>query len=210
MLLSLVMLPVTLNGGAVNNPQIRSLMQQHDPILLWAGRLMPPSQAEAAFALYAWCRRLDEIVDDASSPIPQRLVALNDWEARMDDIWSGSPRDDMDAALLSTLRSNPSLGREPFDEMVAGMRSDLAEVRYERFRPDLLQYCYRVAGTVGEMLLPVLGLVEEDEERWTLYDSNPLPIREVSGALSAGAPIRQGAGARGRLWDGRAADQHRA
>ena len=50
--------------------------------------------------------------------------------------------------------------------MLAGMRADVADaadasaamLRYDSFRPELLRYCYRVAGTVGEMLLPVLGL----------------------------------------------------
>jgi phytoene/squalene synthetase len=84
---------------------------------------------------------------------------------------------------LETLRAHPSLGREPFDAMLAGMRADVTDsvneaastsgasttsgtpvsipaskLRYHSFRPELLEYCYRVAGTVGEMLLPVLGL----------------------------------------------------
>jgi len=161
-LLPLLISTESLVSSATANAEIRSLMQKHDPILLWAGRLMPPSQADAAYALYGWCRRLDQIVDEPSSPMKRRVEELDEWEQRMDELWAGSPRDEMDAALLRTLRANPSLGREPFDEMCAGMRSDLTDVRYERFRPDLLRYCYRVAGTVGEMLLPVLGLNEEE------------------------------------------------
>ena len=60
--------------------------------------------------------------------------------------------------------------RQPFDAMLAGMRMDATSenLRFEHFRDQannetsLLMYCYRVAGTVGEMLLPVLGLDECD------------------------------------------------
>ncbi len=44
--------------------EMKDLMTKHDPILLFASRLLPPTASKDASALYAWCRRLDEIVDD--------------------------------------------------------------------------------------------------------------------------------------------------
>jgi phytoene synthase len=144
---------------------ISTLMLKHDPLLHWARRLLPPERAAAVSALYAWCRRLDELVDEPGASGRATMVRLDDWQDRLDDLWAGSPRDAMDSALTETLRAYPSLGRRPFDEMIVGMRSDAREepLRVERFRPELLSYCYRVAGTVGEMLLPILGLEEEVE-----------------------------------------------
>ena len=52
--------------------QISALMLQHDPILHFARRLLPPERAAHASALYAWCRRLDEIVDDVEEPGDER------------------------------------------------------------------------------------------------------------------------------------------
>eukprot|EP00966_Prymnesium_polylepis_P315678 7294159-Prymnesium_polylepis.2 len=64
----------------------------------------------------------------------------------------------MDAALLTTLRRHPSLGLEPFNDMLAGMRSDAADARRVATATELDEYAYQVAGTVGLMLLPLLGV----------------------------------------------------
>lgn len=143
--------------------EISALMMKFDPLLHFARRFLPADRARDASSLYAWCRRLDEIVDEPGALPTQTLEKLADWEARFEELSTGTPRDALDAALTRTLTDRPSLGRQPFEEMILGMREDIdvddgSVIRYERFRPDLLRYCYRVAGTVGEMLLPVLGL----------------------------------------------------
>ena len=93
------------------------------------------------------------------------LRALDDWERRFEGIIAGKPFDEVDRALSDTFAANPSLSRAPFDAMVKGMRDDaVSRMRYSSFRPELLEYCYRVAGTVGEMLLPVLGLDPSDDD----------------------------------------------
>ncbi|EOD05588.1 hypothetical protein EMIHUDRAFT_68943 [Emiliania huxleyi CCMP1516] len=147
---------------AAGQDAIRSLMTKHDPILLYVSKLLEPDVASDAGALYAWCRRLDELVDDpAVSGDPATTVArIDEWRQRLDELWEGSPRDDLDAALLVTLRRNPSLGVQPFADMLQGMRSDA--VRARRVETGV-QYAYQVAGTVGLMLLPLLGVSEEED-----------------------------------------------
>jgi phytoene synthase len=138
---------------------IDELMAQHDPILLYASRLLPAATASDASALYAWCRRLDEIVDAPSAPgDPSGTQArLDDWQRRFNSLIHGCPADEMDAALAACLQRHPSLGRKPFDDMIAGMRSDaVASCRIDTLT-ELEEYAYRVAGTVGLMLLPLLG-----------------------------------------------------
>ena len=164
-------------SGEAMDAAISELMLEHDPLLHWARRLMPARQNQAASALYAWCRRLDEVSDAQDVPRAAKLAELDAFAERFDALWRGESRDAMDAALAETLRAYPQLGRRPFDEMLLGMRSDVASdaVRYDCFRPregeasaaaadqSLLRYCYRAAGTVGEMLLPVLGLPPDGE-----------------------------------------------
>ena len=60
--------------------------------------------------------------------------------------------------LLSTLQRHPSLGRQPFDDMLAGMRADTAVDARIATYDELREYGYQVAGTVGLMLLPLLGV----------------------------------------------------
>ena len=144
---------------------ISTLMLEKDPLLHWARRLLPERRQRAASALYAWCRRLDEIADEPGADRAATLQRLDLWSRKLDGIWAGQPSDAFDTALVNTLAEYPSLSRQPFDAMLAGMVTDVsaAGLRVRNFRPELLTYCYRVAGTVGEMLLPVLGL-EEDQD----------------------------------------------
>eukprot|EP00966_Prymnesium_polylepis_P113513 2624809-Prymnesium_polylepis.1 len=66
---------------------IRSLMAKHDPILLYASRLLPPDAARDAGALYAWCRRLDELVDDpaVSADAAAKRARIDAWQERLDE-----------------------------------------------------------------------------------------------------------------------------
>jgi len=141
---------------------VQALMQRHDPILLYVSRVLSDDMAQDAGALYAWCRRLDQIVDEpeSSDPATTRL-ALDDWAARLDRLCDGDPADEMDAALTETLERHPTLSRGLFADMIAGMRSDVEERRRIKDYAELELYAYQVAGTVGLMLLPLLGLSSE-------------------------------------------------
>ena len=100
---------------------IAGLMKKHDPILLYVQNLLSESTAEDAGALYAWCRRLDQIVDDppAGSSVADTRAALDEWAARLDSLCDGQPRDEMDAALTEAFRRHPTLSRQPFADMIA-------------------------------------------------------------------------------------------
>ncbi|GAX81543.1 hypothetical protein CEUSTIGMA_g8971.t1 [Chlamydomonas eustigma] len=118
-------------------------------------QLMEPAQAKAIWAIYVWCRRTDELVDgpNASQITPE---ALDRWEQRLEAIFEGRPYDVLDAALTDTITRFP-LHIQPFRDMIEGMRMDLVKSRYETY-DELYEYCYRVAGTVALMSMPVMGI----------------------------------------------------
>nr|QQR34459.1 chloroplast phytoene synthase 2 [Capsicum annuum] len=122
--------------------------------------LMTPDRRRAIWAIYVWCRRTDELVDgpNASHITPQ---ALDRWEARLEDIFSGRPFDMLDAALSDTVSRFP-VDIQPFRDMVEGMRMDLWKSRYMNF-DELYLYCYYVAGTVGLMSVPIMGIAPESK-----------------------------------------------
>lgn len=122
--------------------------------------LMTPDRRRAIWAIYVWCRRTDELVDgpNASHITPQ---ALDRWEARLEDIFSGRPFDMLDAALSDTVSRFP-VDIQPFRDMVEGMRMDLWKSRYKNF-DELYLYCYYVAGTVGLMSVPIMGIAPESK-----------------------------------------------
>ncbi|CAK7338896.1 unnamed protein product [Dovyalis caffra] len=122
--------------------------------------LMTPERRRAIWAIYVWCRRTDELVDgpNASHITP---AALGRWEARLEDLFEGRPFDMMDAALADTVAKFP-VDIQPFKDMIEGMRMDLSKSRYQNF-DELYLYCYYVAGTVGLMSVPIMGIAPESQ-----------------------------------------------
>lgn len=122
--------------------------------------LMTSEQRKAIWAIYVWCRRTDELVDgpNASHITPG---ALDRWESRLEDLFQGRPFDMLDAALSDTVTQFP-IDIQPFKDMIEGMRLDLRKSRYQNF-DELYLYCYYVAGTVGLMSVPVMGIAPESK-----------------------------------------------
>lgn len=125
--------------------------------------LLTPVKRKAVWAIYTWCRRTDDIVDGPR--VTQRSAglrkALADWENRLNDIFNGKARDALDLALVDAIAQFPNVSKTPFVDMIKGMIMDVEQDRFEMF-DDLYLYCYRVAGTVGLMTLPIMGISRED------------------------------------------------
>jgi len=128
--------------------------------------LMRPDAREHVWAIYAWCRRTDDIVDSPRALMNKAVLEgdLLEWDNRLRSIWGQKPKDLFDVAMADTVRAYPTLDIKPFEDMIAGMVMDvpghaLGKMRYANF-DELYLYCYRVAGTVGMMTLPILGTAE--------------------------------------------------
>ncbi|CAN1335860.1 Phytoene synthase 2, chloroplastic (Fragment) [Linum perenne] len=127
--------------------------------------------AEYAKTFYlVWCRRTDELVDGPNAEyMTTNSTVLERWEERLEDIFNGRPYDLLDAALTDTISRFP-LDIKPFRDMIQGMRMDTWKSRYDNFQ-ELYLYCYYVAGTVGLMSVPVMGISPESSVSvQTIYD----------------------------------------
>lgn len=125
--------------------------------------LSKPAQ-KAIWAVYVWCRRTDEIVDAPRKPEDVNMLTdLSAWELRLENLFRyGIVEDVLDLPLLDCKIKYPNLPIEPFVDMVRGMLMDIPDLgqdRYDTFE-ELHLYCYRVAGTVGLMTMPVFGCAE--------------------------------------------------
>ncbi|EXB87348.1 Phytoene synthase [Morus notabilis] len=120
--------------------------------------LMTEERRRAIWAIYVWCRRTDELVDGPNAVYMSSEV-LERWEERLQDIFNGRPYDMLDAALTDTVFKFP-LDMKPFQDMIEGMRMDTRKCRYANFQ-ELYLYCYNVAGTVGLMSVPIMGISPE-------------------------------------------------
>ncbi|GMI97479.1 PHYTOENE SYNTHASE [Hibiscus trionum] len=131
--------------------------------------LMTKERQKAIWAIYVWCRRTDELVDGPNADYMSSAV-LERWEERLEDIFEGRPYDMLDAALSDTVFSFP-LDIKPFRDMIEGMRMDTRKSRYKSFQ-ELYLYCYYVAGTVGLMSVPVMGIAPESSvSAHTIYNA---------------------------------------
>ncbi|KAL0915737.1 hypothetical protein M5K25_013191 [Dendrobium thyrsiflorum] len=117
--------------------------------------LMTEERRRAIWAIYVWCRRTDELVDGPNSGHTTPM-ALDRWEKRLTDLFEGRPYDLFDFALSDTVARFP-IDIQPFKDMIEGMKQDLKKSKYLTF-DELYLYCYYVAGTVGLMSVPVMGI----------------------------------------------------
>ncbi|CAM2821187.1 phytoene/squalene synthase family protein [Paenibacillus taichungensis] len=126
------------------------LMQKGSSSFYQAFRGLPSPRREAVYVIYAFCRMIDDSVDEPEqSPYTiheiRHLFNLLE-EAEGHFIWP---------ALRWLFASFPHLDKGPFFRQMDGQLTDLKVTHYTSME-ELEQYCYLVAGTVGEMLLPVL------------------------------------------------------
>jgi 15-cis-phytoene synthase len=139
--------------------------------------LMSPAKRQAIWAIYAWCRRTDELVDGPASAITTPET-LDLWEQHLESIFAGCPTENYDVALVDTLQRFP-IDIQPFRDMIAGQRMDLYRSRYETFE-ELYLYCYRVAGTVGLMSTAVMDIdVTTNTTPWHQKQPIYIPTEEA-------------------------------
>lgn len=118
-------------------------------------RLLPESKRRGTTAIYAFCRRADDLVDDAADA-RQARVAVDALEAALTAGLAGGRVDDpVIRALVDTSRRF-GVPPEPLYEILAGVRMDLDRSRYATF-VELEEYCRRVASAVGLAAIHVWG-----------------------------------------------------
>ena len=130
---------------------------------------LPPEQRQAITALYAFCREVDDVVDECHD-VSLAQIKLEWWRQELERIFSGTPTHPVGLALQDVL-TRFKLPQEQLLEIIDGMAMDLSQTRYLDFK-GLQLYCYRVASVVGLLSAEIFG----HEHRQTLKYAHDLGL----------------------------------
>lgn len=115
---------------------------------------LPPPRRRAITALYAFCREVDDVVDEDHEAQVAR-AKLDWWRREVDAMYRDAPQHPVTRALLPVVREL-ELRQSHFGEIIDGMQMDLDYNRYPDFAT-LETYCHRVAGVVGLLSAEIFG-----------------------------------------------------
>ena len=118
----------------------------------YAFRILPAEKRRATYALYAFCRVVDDCVDEEGG---EGEAGLGRWLAEVHRAYAGNPETELGRELAETVARFP-IPRACFEDVVAGCRMDLTTRRYATFA-DLRVYCARVASAVGLASIEIFG-----------------------------------------------------
>ena len=116
---------------------------------------LPPERRRAITALYAFCREVDDTVDEASDQSVAR-IKLAWWRDEVTQMYTGTPTHPVMLALQPHLQPY-DLKQEHLQAIIDGMEMDLDQSRYLDY-PNLKKYCWHVAGVVGILSASIFGV----------------------------------------------------
>ena len=123
----------------------------------YAFLFLPPERRRAITALYAFCREVDDVVDEARDESVAR-IKLAWWRTQIDQMFAGKAEHPVTLALQPHLESC-GITRDRLIAVIDGMQMDLDQSRYLDW-PGLRKYCWHVAGVVGELSAGVFGYTD--------------------------------------------------
>lgn len=141
----------------------RRIVRQSGSNFRHAFRFLNPDQRRAMTAVYAFCRVIDDVVDDDAHPPQEKGAQLALWRERIARCADAASTDALVHELAWAMRRYDIPARY-LQELIDGVARDLDPRPVETVQ-DLLQYCYGVAGTVGLMCLRIFGVEETTETR---------------------------------------------
>src|SRR5580692_4947370 len=147
------------NAENIGAPAARAVQKRASGSSFYiAMRLMPAEQRDAMFAIYAFCRKVDDIADDGIGTRAERHEKLEGWRYDLEALYGGQ----MPARVrfLAPAVAQFGLRKQDFFTVIDGMDMDVAE---DIVAPDLATldlYCDRVASAVGRLSIKIFGMEE--------------------------------------------------
>ena len=137
--------------------QAEQITAEHSKSFQFASGLLPEEKRSAVRALYAFCRTVDDIVDESTDE--ERESKLDYWRGMIEH--GSFHDDDLVAAAWADTLTRYHIPRHYALQLIDGVNRDLTQSRYQNF-DELATYCYGVASTVGLMSMYIVGFKSSD------------------------------------------------
>jgi phytoene synthase len=161
----------------------RAICRRHARSFYFSSFFLPKPKRDAAYAVYAFCRLLDDATDEASDgPASEATIAR--FRAVLDDVYTGQMIDTRDSESSLALRAfaitvkKDDIPRAYFEDVADGCRMDLTVTRYQTW-DDLRVYCYRVAGVVGLVMCRVFQLTDKSAEEQAVLMGEAMQLTNI-------------------------------
>ena len=166
---------------------VRAVTQAAGSSFYSAMRLLPAARRDAMFAIYAFCREVDNIAD-GEQPSDERRRLLDQWRTEIDLVYDGAPTLATARALVEAA-ARFDLRREDFMAVIDGMQMDIDQTIAAPSMAELETYCQRVAGAVGLLSIRAFGISTKRAEEFALALGTALQLTNILRDLRQDAAI---------------------
>ncbi|MBU3700031.1 MAG: squalene synthase HpnD [Candidatus Kapabacteria bacterium] len=143
---------------------------------------LPKEERVAIRTIYAFARRIDDIVDenpsDDSSVIAEKRERLSWWRAQIEAIYSASSNVAASVSPLKAVINRYKIPKQYLQTIIDGCERDLMQYRYETFE-DLKRYCYSVASVVGLISIEIFGYRHESTRQYAINLGYALQLTNI-------------------------------
>ena len=156
---------------------VRAVVMGSGTSFYWGMRLLPAAKRKAMYAIYAFCREVDDVAD-GDAAVAAKLDELAGWRREVDALFAGRPSRPTTLALLDPI-ARFDLPAAEFHAMIDGMEMDASGRMRAPPMQDLVRYCRCVAGAVGLLSIRVFGAESEDVRRGALALGEALQLTNI-------------------------------
>lgn len=156
---------------------VESVVKASGSSFFWAMRRLPVEKRNAMYAIYAFCREVDDIADNPGVADEKRLK-LGQWRAEIQRLYADIPRTIVGRALAQPI-DQFGLRQQDFGAVIAGMEMDAGDRVRIADIDELTLYCDRVASAVGRLSTRVFGLDPEIGDKLAFAQGQALQLTNI-------------------------------
>lgn len=158
--------------------EVEAVVKRSGSSFYLAMRLLKREKREAMFAIYAFCREIDDIADEPA-PLEVKKAALKKWRDDIGRLYAGEmPLLSIAKALKEPIEKY-KLPKDEFIALIDGMETDIPDGMRAPTMNELELYCRRVAGAVGILSVYVFGDSSETAQRFAVALGEALQITNI-------------------------------